>query len=225
LEAEVTIIHDAYMVDTKAQMRSLIEGLKIAADSGYALLREKALSIYDKSTSVQRLLLDYGGWDKQSVQEQIPVQQTDDDDDVIFWLMILVMEHLEHENDRIKGLRTEWKKIHAYLRDNGWHENDSDLVVFGRPASSVALNHLDDSSRDEKLHKYLERMKPQSVGGQIGWLLTNDINTLYLKLQSLSDEQNKSYVDQHALLILSDYKNSLRQALEYRMDLCLILSG
>jgi hypothetical protein len=237
----MAIAHDAYLFDAAGFLTSIRALAETVAhiesrSEAFNLMFEAGMQVYDSNEDVQHLALEYGGWDRTSLEKAAfdSTPQEPDDSDFNTYIVLIVYASLRSK-PRDYGLGTAWRTLDRRLSRLGWPEHESRLLIRGRdfPQLVKASFDLQGSSLSENVQQmnWWAALRPESTAGVAGWLSREDIERLLAKLHE--DEHHIQASPRHTdLLEQSQLKESydaatfmLASARNAQCELFLVLSG
>jgi hypothetical protein len=237
----MAIAHDAYLFDAAGfltSIRPLAETVAHIKSRSEAFKRifETGMQVYDSNENVQHLALEYGGWDRSSLEKAAfdRAPQELNDSDFNAYVVLLVYEYLRSK-PRDYGLGTAWRTFDIFLRRLGWQEHESQLLIRGRDFPQLARASFGSqgtslSVKAQQLN-WWAALQPESTASVAGWLSRDDIERLLEKLHA--EEHHTQTSSQHTgIQEQTQLKNSydaatfmLASALNAQCELFLVLSG
>jgi hypothetical protein len=143
----VAIVHDAYLISPAAIARVLERWTQEAFDDRFAYrqLRAAALESLDRDEMTRHLADRYGGWDRSSLEAQVPAETPEAVEDFGLWLMMLLYQHFTPSEPPL-GLGESWRKatpgggLERLVRGRPWSDlvdADDKMLNAIRPPRSV----------------------------------------------------------------------------------------
>lgn len=228
----MAIAYDAYAFRPNAFAATIVpylDGLETDL-SRYALCSD-AIKLFDEEEHVKVLLDYYGGWDRQSIAEQ--VKEGNSPENIAFWLLFFLYREFSLYDP---GLTWQWKdnylpRMSYIAKFLNWNDNDRELLDSGAKFESFVKKWLlKEGQSMEDIPQYWKHFHPFSTASYLGWLDSPDIDRLLQKLieaeDAISTLQTEDF--ENPLRIQKIYisaKEMLWSAKSKEMCLCLIHSG
>ncbi len=211
----MAIYHDAYLFSPD-EFADFIQQHRKSDGNRDDLIKQAILFAKDKF--VLELADMYGGWDFESISQELN-EETDDRSYLArFIFMIYLYKYLGQIPNRIQGHGHHWLVIE---NSNFLSAEDKNLLIYGHPFQSfVAENQINQGIFGEHLSGDLH---PFSTGGKAGYLSHAKVKELFESVQKVVLEQLSAHPDTHYVMVKA--KNMLAAAIKAETGLCLIISG
>jgi hypothetical protein len=234
----MAIVHDAYLFDAAGFLTSIRALAETVAhiesrSEAFKLIFEAGMQVYDSNEDVQHLALEYGGWDRTSL-DKAAFDSAPQDSDFNAYIVLLVYAYLRSKPHDY-GLGTAWRTLDSFLSTLGWQEHESRLLIRGRDFPQLARTSFGSQGTSLSVNaqqlNWWAALGPESTAGVAGWLSRDDIKRLLEKLHK--EEHHIQASSQHTnLQEQAQAKESydaatfmLASALNAQCELFLVLSG
>ena len=224
----MTIAHDCYpFLPDKfaATVSPYVEALKHGPD-GYSKLRSAALTLFDNDSNVRRLVSDYGGWNKRTLEAEPPETTPG------FWLMLFLYAHFFTVTQKEPSLNVPLSTVAWVARLAGWSKDDVATLNQGKHSfKDFARQWLFEELGDnpQSIPDFWNHFHPESTLGHLGWLNVADIRNLLKAMSALEPTiANMNLGDSDPNKILRHFacvKNVFQGAVENDYCLCVVTSA
>jgi len=189
----MTIAHEAFLFDPDRFAADLVTLLRDFHQAGESVefLRTLALQMFDASKAARYVASQFGGWDRWTLSSELSGSSATSTEVARLWCLLFLYTHLEISTLGVNlGLIGEWEALQRLLQVAGWPERESKLLVRGRNFGELAGTSLQGAGLPvELVHAQVElwrHLKPDAIGGVLGWLDNDDVSRFSIELADLS---------------------------------------